>query len=310
MKLMAEQFVMGRTIGDALARSREQAHAAYLHSYDMLGEAAFTAADAERYFAAYEAAIDAIAAFAGRHYAGVPVFGPPGISIKLSALHPRYEYAQRERALAELTPRVEALAARARRGDIGVTLDAEEAERLGLSLEIFERVFLSRALAGWEGIGLAVQAYQKRAPFVLEWLRDLARRGGARTMTRLVKGAYWDTEIKRSQVQGLAGYPVYTRKCNTDVSYLACAARMLAAPEAFYPQFATHNAHTVPPSSSARAMASPSSSSASTAWARISTSRWSPPDMRAASMRPWAATRTCCLTSCAACSRMGPTRPS
>ena len=245
MKLMAEQFVMGRTIGDALARSREPAHAAYLHSYDMLGEAAFTAADAERYFDAYEKAIDAIAAFAGEHYREVPVFARPGISIKLSALHPRYEHAQRARVLAELTPRVEALAARARRGDIGVTLDAEEAERLGISLEVFERVFASSALAGWEGFGLAVQAYQKRAPFVLDWLRDVARRGGRRMMTRLVKGAYWDTEIKRAQMQGLAGYPVYTRKCNTDVSYLACAARMLAAPDAFYPQFATHNAHTV-----------------------------------------------------------------
>ena len=245
MKLMAEQFVMGRTIGEALARSRESANAAYLHSYDMLGEAAFTAADAERYFVSYEKAIDAIADFAAEHCAGVPVFGRPGISIKLSALHPRYEFAQRARVIAELTPRIEALAARARRGDIGVTLDAEEADRLGLSLEVFERAFLSRALSGWEGFGLAVQAYQKRAPFVLDWLRDLARRGGRRMMTRLVKGAYWDTEIKRAQVQGLSGYPVYTRKCNTDVSYLACAARMLAAPEAFYPQFATHNAHTV-----------------------------------------------------------------
>ena len=243
MKLMAEQFVMGRTIGDALARSLEGGNAKYLHSYDMLGEAAFTARDADRYLAAYQSAIDAIGASpAGR---GKPVFARPGISIKLSALHPRYEHAQRARALAELTPRVEALVARARAADIGVTLDAEEADRLGLSLEIFERVFGAPALSGWEGFGVAVQAYLKRAPFVVDWLADLARRSGRRIMVRLVKGAYWDSEVKRAQTQGLAGYPVYTRKCNTDVSYLACAARILAAPEAFYGQFATHNAHTV-----------------------------------------------------------------
>ncbi|HXF79365.1 MAG TPA: bifunctional proline dehydrogenase/L-glutamate gamma-semialdehyde dehydrogenase PutA [Usitatibacter sp.] len=244
MKLMAEQFVMGRSIEDALARSREEAHAAYRHSYDMLGEAAFTAADAERYMAAYEKAIDAISAHAARHRDD-SVFSNPGISIKLSALHPRYEYAQRERVLAELTPRVQALAERARAGNIGVTLDAEEADRLDLSLDIFERVFTSAALQGWEGLGLAVQAYQKRAPFVVDWLAAVARSQRRRIMARLVKGAYWDTEVKRSQVQGLAGYPVYTRKANTDVSYLACAARMIAAPDAFYPQFATHNAHTV-----------------------------------------------------------------
>src|SRR5204863_6385305 len=158
MRLMAEQFVMGRTIGDALQRSHEGAHAKYLHSYDMLGEAAFTAADAARYFQAYEKAIDAIAASSRAHGAGRGVFARPGISIKLSALHPRYEYAQRERVLAELTPRVESLAARARRGDVGVTLDAEEADRLELSLDIFERVFASAALREWEGFGLAVQA--------------------------------------------------------------------------------------------------------------------------------------------------------
>ncbi len=241
MKLMAEQFVMGRTIEDALARSREGDNAAYRHSYDMLGEAAFTAADAERYLVAYEKAIDAIAASASN----ANVFENPGISIKLSALHPRYEYMQRERVVAELTPRVQALALRARRGNIGVTLDAEEADRLDLSLGIFESVFTSDGLQGWEGFGLAVQAYQKRAPFVIDWLAALARSQRRRIMARLVKGAYWDTEVKRAQVAGLAGYPVYTRKSNTDLSYLACAARMIAAPEAFYPQFATHNAHTV-----------------------------------------------------------------
>ncbi|HEX4779438.1 MAG TPA: bifunctional proline dehydrogenase/L-glutamate gamma-semialdehyde dehydrogenase PutA, partial [Usitatibacter sp.] len=241
MKLMAEQFVMGRNIGDALARSREGDDAAYRHSYDMLGEAAFTAADAGRYMKAYEQAIDEIAA----SVTPGAVFANPGISIKLSALHPRYEYAQRDRVRAELAPRVKALVLRARRGDVGVTLDAEEADRLDLSLEIFESVFASPELEGWEGFGLAVQAYQKRAPFVVDWLAALARSRGRRIMARLVKGAYWDTEVKRAQMQGLAGYPVYTRKANTDVSYLACAARMIAAPDAFYPQFATHNAHTV-----------------------------------------------------------------
>ena len=244
MRLMAEQFVMGRTIEEALERTRDATQAAYRHSFDMLGEAALTAADAERYSAAYERAIDAIAAHAGATGTG-GTFARPGISIKLSALHPRYEFAQRARVLAELVPRVQSLAGRARRGDIGVTLDAEEAERLDLSLDIFERVFASPALSGWEGFGLAVQAYQKRSPFVIDWLAGLARRQHRRIMVRLVKGAYWDTEVKRAQMQGLAGYPVYTRKANTDVSYLACAARIAAAGDAFYPQFATHNAHTV-----------------------------------------------------------------
>ncbi len=245
MKLMAEQFVMGRTIEAALARSREDAHARYRHSYDMLGEAAFTAGDAERYLDAYEQAIDAIAAHANQREPGGTAFARPGISIKLSALHPRYEFAQRERVLAELAPRVQALAERARAGGVGMTLDAEEADRLDLSLDILERVFASAPLAGWEGFGLAVQAYQKRAPFVIDWLAALARRHRRRLVVRLVKGAYWDTEVKRAQVLGLSGYPVYTRKCNTDVSYLACARRMLEAPDAFYGQFATHNAHTI-----------------------------------------------------------------
>ncbi len=244
MRLMAEQFVMGRTIGAALARSHEGEHARYRHSYDMLGEAALTAADAARYFDAYAAAIDAIAAD-GRREGANGVFERGGISIKLSALHPRYEFPQRGRVLSELVPRVAALVERAREGNVGVTLDAEEMERLELSLDVFGRVFAAPSLAGWEGLGLAVQAYGKRAPDVIDGLAALARRHRRRIMLRLVKGAYWDSEIKRAQVQGLAGYPVYTRKCNTDVSYLACAARILGAPDAFYAQFATHNAHTV-----------------------------------------------------------------
>ena len=244
MRLMAEQFVMGRTIADALARSHEGEHARYRHSYDMLGEAALTGADAGRYFSAYAAAIDAIAADSRRD-AARSVFERPGISIKLSALHPRYEFPQRDRVLRELVPRVIELAERARSGEVGVTLDAEEADRLELSLDVFERVFAARSLSGWEGLGLAVQGYMKRAPDVIDWLAGLARVHRRRIMVRLVKGAYWDAEIKRAQVQGLAGYPVYTRKCNTDVSYLACTAKILAAPDAFYGQFATHNAHTV-----------------------------------------------------------------
>ncbi len=245
MKLMAEQFVMGRTIADALERSRSGQHARFLHSFDMLGESAFTAVDAGRYFEAYGKAIDAIAAHSAGRDAGRTVFAMPGVSVKLSALHPRYEFAQRERVLAELTPRVLALAERARAGGIGITIDAEEADRLDLSLDVFERVFLSSTLAGWEGLGVAVQAYLKRAPFAIDWLAALSARAGRRMPLRLVKGAYWDAEVKRAQVQGLAGYPVYTRKANTDVSYLACVARIFAAPRAFYPQFATHNAHTV-----------------------------------------------------------------
>ncbi|MBL8520448.1 MAG: bifunctional proline dehydrogenase/L-glutamate gamma-semialdehyde dehydrogenase PutA [Betaproteobacteria bacterium] len=242
MKLMAEQFVMGRTIGDALARAAEGDQAPYRHSYDMLGEAAMTAEDAERYFKAYQ---DAIAAISKAVKPGQDVFTAPGISIKLSALHPRYELAQRHRVLNEMLPKVKELALLAMKGGIGLTLDAEETERLEISLELLAAVFGDPAFDGYEGLGLAVQAYQKRAPHVIDWLIELSRAKKRRLMTRLVKGAYWDTEIKRAQMQGFTGYPVFTRKVNTDVSYLACAAKMLAHPEVFYPQFATHNAHTV-----------------------------------------------------------------
>ncbi len=242
MKLMAEQFVMGRTIEDALKRAAAGDQAAYRHSYDMLGEAAMTAEDAERYFKAYQ---DAIAAISGYVKPGQTVFEAPGISIKLSALHPRYELAHRDRVMAEMLPKVMKLAEQARDGGIGMTLDAEETERLELSLELFGAIYGDERFAGYEGIGLAVQAYQKRATHVIDWLAALAEKHGRRIMTRLVKGAYWDTEVKRAQMQGFSGYPVFTRKVNTDVSYLACAAKMLAKPKAFYCQFATHNAHTV-----------------------------------------------------------------
>jgi RHH-type transcriptional regulator, proline utilization regulon repressor / proline dehydrogenase / delta 1-pyrroline-5-carboxylate dehydrogenase len=241
MRILGRQFVMGRTIEEALDRAREPERHGYRHSYDMLGEAARTAADAARYFAAYERAIAAI----GRSGGGQSVAEAPGISIKLSALHPRYETAQRDRVLAETTPRLLDLARHARQKGIGFTVDAEEADRLELSLDLFETLALAPDLAGWEGLGLAVQAYQKRALPLIEWLADVARRSGRRLMVRLVKGAYWDSEIKRTQERGLDGYPVYTRKVATDVSYLACAYRLLDHGAAFYSQFATHNAHTV-----------------------------------------------------------------
>jgi RHH-type proline utilization regulon transcriptional repressor/proline dehydrogenase/delta 1-pyrroline-5-carboxylate dehydrogenase len=239
MKIMAEQFVIGRTIGEAITRSRA-ATAGTRHSFDMLGESALTTAGARDYRDAYQHAIAAIGA--AREPAAT-VFAQPSISVKLSALHPRYEIAQRVRVLAELVPALTELCRDARERGIGLTVDAEEAERLELSLEVCSRVRKDRALSGWDGFGLAVQAYQKRALPVVDWVVELARTGGWRVPLRLVKGAYWDSEIKRAQVQGLDGYPVFTRKAHTDVSYLACAQRMLAAGTALYPMFATHNAH-------------------------------------------------------------------
>jgi RHH-type proline utilization regulon transcriptional repressor/proline dehydrogenase/delta 1-pyrroline-5-carboxylate dehydrogenase len=241
MRVLARQFVMGRTIAEALERAEAPEREGYRHSYDMLGEAARTAADARRYFESYDAAIAAI----GATVAGRDIAAAPGISVKLSALHPRYEEAQRARVLRELTPVLTALALRAKKAAIGFTIDAEEAERLELSLDLIAALALDPALAGWNGLGLAVQAYQKRALPLLDWLADLARRSRRRLMLRLVKGAYWDSEIKRSQERGLGGYPVFTRKMSTDVSYLACARHILAAPDAFFAQFATHNAHTL-----------------------------------------------------------------
>ena len=241
MRLMGEQFVAGETIGEALAHARKREAQGFRYSYDMLGEAALTAADADRYLAAYEQAIDAIGAAAD----GRGIHAGPGISIKLSALHPRYARAQRARVMHELHPRLAALAQRARRYDIGLNIDAEEADRLELSLDLLERLCREPGLSGWNGIGFVIQAYQKRCPAVVDLLVDLAQRTSRRLMVRLVKGAYWDSEIKRAQVDGLADYPVYTRKVHTDVAYLACARRLLAAPAAVYPQFATHNAHTV-----------------------------------------------------------------
>ena len=241
MRMMGEQFVTGQTIEQALVNARAREARGFRYSYDMLGEAALTAADAQAYLAAYEHAIHAI----GHASAGRGVIDGPGISIKLSALHPRYARAQVERVAAELYPRLLRLALRAREVDIGLNIDAEESERLELSLDLLERLCHAPELAGWNGIGFVIQAYQKRCPAVVDWLVDLARRSGHRLMVRLVKGAYWDSEIKRAQVEGQAGYPVYTRKAYTDVAYLACARKLLGAPDAVYPQFATHNAHTM-----------------------------------------------------------------
>jgi RHH-type proline utilization regulon transcriptional repressor/proline dehydrogenase/delta 1-pyrroline-5-carboxylate dehydrogenase len=247
MRIMGHQFVMGRTIKEALDRADEKENAVYRYSYDMLGEAALTQPDADRYYKAY---VDAINALGNRSKSAKArendVLDAPSISVKLSALHPRYEVAKRERVHAELTPKILALAQLAKKNGIGMTVDAEEADRLELSLDIIGSVFADYSLDGWNGFGLAVQAYQKRAPFVIDWLAETARKANRRWCVRLVKGAYWDSEIKRSQEQGLPGYPVYTRKPNTDVSYLACARRLFdAGSNVIYPQFATHNAHTI-----------------------------------------------------------------
>jgi RHH-type proline utilization regulon transcriptional repressor/proline dehydrogenase/delta 1-pyrroline-5-carboxylate dehydrogenase len=239
MRILGRQFVMGRTIDEAIERARAMEKRGYRYSYDMLGEAARTMRDAERYDRAYRAAIAAIG-HASRDRGPIE---SPGISVKLSALHPRYEFAQAHRVMVELVPRVQALALAAKAADIGFTIDAEEADRLDLSLDVIEAVSGEPALAGWEGFGLAIQAYQKRCTHLIDWLADMARRHRRRLMVRLVKGAYWDSEIKWSQERGLPGYPVFTRKASTDVSYLACAKKLLADPIAFYPQFATHNAH-------------------------------------------------------------------
>jgi RHH-type proline utilization regulon transcriptional repressor/proline dehydrogenase/delta 1-pyrroline-5-carboxylate dehydrogenase len=272
MRIMGHQFVMGRTIKEALDRSVEKENRAYRYSFDMLGEGALTRADGERYFKAYQDAIAAIGAkwekekkrgqsrliSAEDSATGVvppklvhsdptfpdPIFAP-SISIKLSALHPRYEVAKRARVHAELTPKLLQLAQLAKQYGIGLTVDAEEADRLELSLDIIAAVHADASLGNWQGYGLAVQAYQKRAPFVIDWLAEQARKNGRRFCVRLVKGAYWDAEVKRAQEGGHAGYPVFTRKPNTDVSYLACAKRLFDHGEAFYPAFATHNAHTI-----------------------------------------------------------------
>ena len=241
MQIMGAQFVMGTTIGAALERANEMEAKGFRYSYDMLGEGARTMADAERYFDSYMRAIDTI----GKAANGRGPFNSPGISVKLSAIHPRYEFSHRDRVMQELVPKVTQLALAAKAYDIGFTIDAEEADRLDISLDIIEAVFSDPALDGWQGFGLAVQAYQKRGSHVIDWLRDLTVKVGRKMMVRLVKGAYWDSEIKLSQLEGFSDFPVFSRKPSTDVSYQACAKKLLSYRDSIYPQFATHNAYTV-----------------------------------------------------------------
>ena len=241
MRLLGKQFVTGQTIEEALQNGKEREKLGYRFSFDMLGEAAMTQADADRYYQDYVNAIHAI----GKDAAGAGVYEGNGISVKLSAIHPRYVRAQYERVMSELLPKLKQLFVLAKQYNIGLNIDAEEANRLELSLDLMEALVSDPDLAGFNGIGFVVQAYQKRCPFVIDYLIDLARRHNQKLMIRLVKGAYWDSEIKWAQVDGLNGYPVYTRKVHTDVSYLACARKLLAAQDAVFPQFATHNAYTL-----------------------------------------------------------------
>ncbi len=241
MKEMGRNFVLGETIDLAMKRARELEGQGYTYSYDMLGEAARTEHDARRYHLSYSAAITAIA----RAAKGDDIRANPGISVKLSALHPRYEVAKRARVMEELVPRVRALAGLAKAAGLGFNIDAEEADRLALSLEVIEAVLSDPALRGWDGFGVVVQAYGRRAGATIDWLHDLATRLDRKIMIRLVKGAYWDAEVKRAQVLGLASFPVFTRKQATDVSYIANARKLLGMTDRIYPQFATHNAHTV-----------------------------------------------------------------
>ncbi|MGQ3888267.1 bifunctional proline dehydrogenase/L-glutamate gamma-semialdehyde dehydrogenase PutA [Legionella sp. CNM-1927-20] len=242
MRIMSKQFVMGRTISEALARAKKREAVGYRYSYDMLGEAALTQIDAARYFTAYSHAIEVIGSRVDKN---TTIYQRPGISIKLSALHPRYHEAQRDRVLEALSPKLLALAQAACKYDIALTIDAEESERLDLSLDVIESVFSNPSLDGWQGFGIAVQSYQKRAFFLLDWIAELARKNYRRIMVRLMKGAYWDSEIKKTQMQGLTDYPVFTRKIFTDVSFQACARKILTMTDAIYPQFATHNAYSV-----------------------------------------------------------------
>ena len=241
MRVMGHQFVLGETIDSALSRAASLEAKGWRHSYDMLGEGARTAADADKYFASYMNAIERIGTSAGT----APLPARPGISVKLSALHPRYEAVNAAAVMRELVPRLADLARAAKRYDLAFTVDAEEADRLELSLDVFAAVLADPTLAGWDGFGLAIQAYQKRAVAVVDWVGALAESLDRRLMVRLVKGAYWDTEIKRAQERGLDDFPLFTRKAATDLSYLACARRLLAMRPRIYPQFAGHNAVTV-----------------------------------------------------------------
>jgi len=239
MKLLGRQFVLGQTIKEGMRNARELEKEGYTYSYDMLGEAARTGDDALRYHQAYARAIEAIA-----KQARGDVRSSPGISVKLSALHPRYEYTHHATVMAELVPRALNLAQQAAAANIGFNIDAEEQDRLDLSLDVIDRLLCDESLAGWDGLGIVVQAYGKRAAPVIEALYDMAERNDRKIMVRLVKGAYWDTEVKLAQELGVASFPVFTRKINTDVSYMSCAQMLMDRRDRIYPQFATHNAHT------------------------------------------------------------------
>ncbi|MFT5296848.1 MAG: RHH-type proline utilization regulon transcriptional repressor/proline dehydrogenase [Colwellia sp.] len=243
MKIMGKQFVMGETITAATERAATKEQQGYVYSYDMLGEGARCMNDADRYLKSYQDAIEVIGQAAVASGKNDPR-KVPGISVKLSAIHPRYEFTHKERVMAEVVPKLKALCLQAKNFNIGLTVDAEESERLDISLDVIEAVFSDNDLAGWDGFGMALQAYQQRAIFVVDWLRELTLKVDRKMMVRLVKGAYWDTEIKNTQKDGHANFPVFTRKSSTDVSYHACANKLLAYRDTIYPQFATHNAYT------------------------------------------------------------------
>ncbi len=242
MRIMGSQFVMQTDINKAIERSKKHFHQNYRFSYDMLGEAALCKRDTERYFAAY---FDALKRLGDSRKDYDNIYQAPSLSIKLSALHPRFEVSQYDSVIQNLLPKVKELALLAKSLDVAITVDAEEAERLDMTLDIFELVLTDKQLVGWNGFGLAVQAYQKRAYYVLNWLQLLAQECHIKIPLRLVKGAYWDTEIKQAQEKGLSDYPVFTRKVNTDIAYMACAKYLLQNAAYFYPQFATHNAYTI-----------------------------------------------------------------
>ncbi|HWJ58438.1 MAG TPA: proline dehydrogenase family protein, partial [Sphingomicrobium sp.] len=242
MKILGRNFVFGRNIDEALKRAKPEQGRGLSHSFDMLGEAARTFADAERYADAYRGALDRIAASAQGGFRRAP-----GISVKLTALHPRFEFTHADEAVAAVLPVMRELALKAAKADVHLTIDAEEADRLELQMDVFEALLADDELFtnGWAGFGIAIQAYQKRAAPLCDWVIEAARRNGRKIMVRLVKGAYWDTEIKAAQVGGLSDYPVFTRKVATDVSYLACARKLLDAGDILYPAFATHNANAI-----------------------------------------------------------------
>ncbi len=307
MREMGRQFVLGEDIHKAMKRAAGMEARGYTYSYDMLGEAARTEDDARRYHLAYSKAITSIAAACTHD----DIRRNPGISVKLSALHPRYEVAQKDRVMAELVPRVRALAGLAKAAGMGFNIDAEEADRLALSLDVIEAVLSDPSLAEWDGFGVVVQAYGQRASGVIDWLYALSERLDRRIMVRLVKGAYWDSEIKHAQVIGAAGFPVFTRKAATDISYIANARKLLGMVDRIYPQFATHNAHTV---AAILEMADNSDVFEfqrlhGMGWANACmTSCWSPNTPAAGFTPPSARIAICWPIWCAGCLRTGRTR--